>query len=480
MINRINYIKLSILYSALAALPPTLQLFIQPIIEGTNRLSAIDFSHIGIAEQVTSLSFTIVLFSMSAALSRFYYDCTDSKEKYNKLVSGTLLSILLRGAMLLLIAFIFRDIVGTIFSQPELQNFSSYGFASIAIGINRSIYMTAAALYRNEKKVKSFIVLNIALAIFRSAFQITGVLFWDMSFLGYVYGTLVGSTLVSVAILVITLRKTGILYDRAFMKPVYRFANPLFQYAIISWALYFVDKYFLESMPSVLGIYITAMNFANGLQLIIQGVQAATQPEVFRYMKEGVNQRQPEIRALGNMLMVQTQLIVALAIVPAITYIHEFFETDIQLAATFISIIFIRFIPRSQYFVFSFVLFFEKKTQILFFLNTINLVIAIGLNYLLIPILGIYGAVIAVLVSELILLFGVYFYSQRICFVNWNLKKTLITPIVSLGLIVGYEIAKQYIPLNVYIWGGISTLTIIGGIAVAYQMEIKKLIAKVW
>lgn len=478
MINRVNYFKLSILYSALAALPPVLQLFIQPIIEGADRLSAIDFSHIGIAEQVTSLSFTIVLFSMSAALSRFYYDCTDSKEKYNKLVAGTLLSILIRGAFLLLIAFSFRNIIGSIFSQPELQNFSTYGFASIAIGINRAIYMSAAALYRNEKRVKSFVILNIALAIFRSAFQIVGVLFWDMSFLGYVYGTLVGSSVVSMAILIITLRKTGIVYDREFMKPVHQFANPLFQYAIISWALYFVDKYFLESTPSVLGIYITAMNFANGIQLIIQGVQAATQPEVFRYMKEGINHRQVEIRALGNMLMVQTQLIIAFAIVPTIAYIHEFFETDIQLAASFISIIFVRFIPRSQYFVYSFVLFFEKKTRILFILNTINLVLTIGLNYALIPTLGIYGAVIAVLISELVLMLGVYFYSQRECYINWNLKKTLVAPLACLAIIVLFEVVKQFIPLSVYVWGSLSTLTILLGVAFAYQSEIKKLIAK--
>jgi O-antigen/teichoic acid export membrane protein len=260
------------------------------------------------------------------------------------------------------------------------------------------------------------------------------------------------------------------------MKPIFRFAFPLVQYGLISWALFFVDKYFMESNPVKLGIYITVMNFANGIMLIIQGIQAATQPEVFLYMKKGIQKHSAEIRSLGNMLMAQTQLVIALAIIPTIAYFHLFFETDIKLAATYVSIIYIRFIPRSQYFVYSFAIFYEKKTKFLFLINTINLFIAIWLNYLLIPILNIYGAVIALLVSELIQMLGVFIYSRKTIPIQWNLSKTLYIPLVSLVLIIAVEIVKQFFVVNVYLSGALATLVIFGGLLVAYRNEFKKLI----
>jgi O-antigen/teichoic acid export membrane protein len=475
MLNRVGYFKLSLLYSALAALPPVIQLFTQPFIEGVDKLSAADFSRIGMAEQVTTFAFTIILFSMSAAIARFYYDNNESKAEYNKLVSGTFISILFRGAIMLVVALSLRNFIGNLFSQPELKDFSSYGFASVVIAINRSIFLTATALYRNEKRVKAFIIVNISLAIIRAAFQVSGVLLWDMSFLGYVHGTAIGGSLVSIFILYRVFRQSGFVYNREFMKPIYSFAFPLVQYGIISWALFFVDKFFMESNPVKLGIYITVMNFANGLMLIIQGIQAATQPEVFLYMKKGIAKHSHEIRSLGNMLMAQTQVLIALAIIPTIAYFHLFFETEVQQAATYVSIIFIRFIPRSQYFVFSFAIFYEKKTRILFFINTFNLVVAIWLNYLLIPILSIYGAVIAVLVSEIIQMMGVYLYSKKNIPIKWNLTKTLYIPLISLLLIAALEVFKQYFNINIYLSGALASFIILSGLLISYRIELKKL-----
>lgn len=480
MQNKFSYLKLSLLYSSLAALPPVIQLFTQPIIEGVDKLSAADFSRIGIAEQVTTFAFTIVLFSMSSALVRFYYDNTENKQNYNKLVSGTLLSILFRGFLVLFVAFIFRNFIGNLFTQPELQDFSSYGFAAIIIGINRSIFITATALFRNEKRIKAFVAINIALAIVRSGFQVGGVLFWNMSFIGYVYGTCIGGSIISVIILAKVFKQTGLLYDRQFMKPLYSFALPLFQYSIISWALYFVDKYLMESNPIKLGIYITVMNFAYGLQLIIQGVQAATQPEIFQYLKEGAEKRSAEIRTLGNMLIAQTQIIVALAILPTIAYFYLFFETEVQQAATYVGIIFIRFIPRSQYFIFSSRVIFEKKTHILLYVNTLCLVIAITLNYLLIPLLNIYGAIIAVLVSELILMLGLYIYSAKTLPFNWNLNKTLYIPIVSILIISVIEAAKNFFSLSIFLSGALTTFILLFGVTISYRHELQILIKKLF
>lgn len=275
-VNIKEHLKLSLVYSGVAAVPPVLQVLIQPFIEGNDRLNAMDFSQIGIAEMVTSLAFTITLFSMGNAISRFLYDVEDDRTAYDKMVSSTFNSILLRGLILLAVAFLLKDHIGHIFSQEGLRNFGSFGFAAIITGINRSIITTAAALYRNEKRVRAFVIVNLANAFVRIGFQLIGLFFFDMSFLGFVYGSAVGSSIVTAGVLLATYKRSGIRYDRSILKEMNQFARPLVQYGVLAWGLNFADKYFMERFPSDLGIYFTAVNFAMGMQIIIQGLQAAT------------------------------------------------------------------------------------------------------------------------------------------------------------------------------------------------------------
>jgi len=170
--NAKEYFKLSLIYTLVGAFPPILQILVQPIIEGTNRLGAVEFSKMAIAESITSFVFVFAMYSMGNAISRFYYDYNNSEKGYKKLISTVFSSILFRGLLIFGVALIFGDYIGKIFHQKDLQDFSSYGYACIIIGVNRAINITAAALYRNEKRVVTFVVLNVVLGILRAAFQI--------------------------------------------------------------------------------------------------------------------------------------------------------------------------------------------------------------------------------------------------------------------------------------------------------------------
>ncbi len=478
-INVKEYLKLSLIYTAVAAVPPVIQVLIQPVIEGNSRLNAIDFAQIGMAEMVTSLAFTISLFAMGNAISRFFYDVNDDKKGYNGLVSSVFSSILLRGLFLLLLAFVFRNYIGSLFTQERLRDFSTYGFAAIITGINRSINISAATLYRNEKRVRAFIIVNLATALVRTGFQLIGLFYFDMSFLGYVYGSAVGSSFVSAGVLIYSYRQSGFRYDRSMVASMNRFAWPLFQYGLLAWGLTFADKYFLERFPSDLGIYFTAVNFAMGMQIIMQGLQGATQPEIFRFMKAGINKRGDDIKSMSNMLMAQSQAIVALMILPVMLYLTFFYETDVRYASAFIALIFIRYLPRTQYVIFSFVVYYEKKTKFFFYLNLVTLSVNVMLNFLLIPHLLIYGAVISIMVSDILQVMGAYYYAQRIAPIRWNLWKLMYSPLICVIAVVLLELVKEYFDLNLYITAVASVMVLLSSLVVLYRREIVNLIRRI-
>ena len=380
-----EFFKLSFLYTAVAAFPPILNLFVRPLIEGDGKLDPADFSQIEITETIITLVFITATLAMTNAIARFYYDFQENKQGYNKLISSVFNSILIRGLIILIVAFIFRNYIGKIFSQPELQDFSKYGFAAIIVGISRAIYMTAFSLFRNEKKVRMFLLLSLLLGILRTAFQLIAVFYYDMSFVGYVYGTCIGSGTVAIIILFFVYRRTGFHYDTSIMKPVNQFAIPLFQYAFIAWGISYADRYFLESAPVVLGIYSQVLNLGRGMEIILQGLQGASQPEMFRLMKDGIQKNMDEIKKLSHLLMAQTQAIIALAIIPAMLYC-SIFKTELRQANELIAIFFIVYLLRTQYIIFSFPVYFEKKTRIFLYLNLLVLFVNLSLLYLLIPI----------------------------------------------------------------------------------------------
>jgi O-antigen/teichoic acid export membrane protein len=472
-----EFFKLSFLYTAVAALPPLLNLIIRPFMEGNGRLIPDDFSRIEIAETIITLVLVIASFATSNSISRFFYDYNDDQKKLNVLVSGIFNSIVFRGIIILIIAFLARNYIGRLFTQPELQDFPKYGFAAIAAGINRSVNLTAFMLYRNEKKVRKYLILSFLLGVLRSGFQLAGVYFYDMSFVGYVYGTWIGSSLITIPILFFTYKKCGFHYDFKMMKPVNQFAMPLFEYGIILWGLSFADRFFLESSPAILGIYSQAVLLGRGIEIILQGLQGASQPEMFMLLKQGVGESLDDIKKLSHFLMAQSQIIIAAAILPAMAYC-SIFKTDLKQAAGYVTIIMVSYILRTQYLILSFPVYFEKKTNVLLYLNLIVLAVNLVLLYILVPYMEAYGAIAALLVSLVLQVVGIYFIQRSMVKINWNLKKLMIYPLAIVAVTIFAEIIKQKLHLSMYFTAVIVTLLIVCNQVLLYRREIKSIFSR--
>jgi len=476
--NLKEYFKLSAIYVVVAALPPGLQLIIQPIIEGPERLGPVDFSQLAISELLTSLVFTIALFSMGNAISRFYYEHKTKEKGYHKLVSTILNSILFRGLILLGLAYVFRDYIGMVFSQPALQDFSSYGFLAMIIGINRAINITAAALYRNEKKIRRFVLLNVALGVLRAGFQVVGVFYYDMSFIGFLWGGAIGSSITSIIVLIYTYSTSGFRFNFKLLKELNQFAFPLFQFAIILWAINYSERFFMEGKAVDLGIYGVAFGLALGFEKILIGIQGATQPEIYRFMDEGIEQNNENIKKLSNLLLAQTQVLIAMAIIPAMLYMTLFYTTDVRLAFGLITIIFIKFIVRTQFIIFSWGVYFKKKTIYFLYVNLVALAANLGLNFLLVPIMSFYGVIIATYAALSLQAISFYYINMKVTGIKWNKKKMLIYPF-SIVILTGLlEYLKIQFNIDPFLTSSLVVIIIIASLSILYKTEIRQILNK--
>ncbi len=476
MINLKEHFKLTAVYTFFAAFPALLQLIVYPVIEGKDRLGAEDFGYLAITEAIITVVFIICLFGTGNGIARLYYDNKDDSSDYKQLVSTVLSGILGRGFLLLGLALIFAPLIGSVFPQPALQDFNEYGPALIITGLNRAIISMAVILYRHEKRLKLFVLISVLSGIFRSGFQVTGVLLYDLSFIGYVYGTAVGGGIIALGIVIFVFRNCGIHYKNSVNKSLYPFSLPLFFSDLIFWGILFIDRFFLLGNPYELGIYDNAIKFAIGIQMIIQGLSSAAQPEIFRCLKEGIKKRESEIKKLSNLFIAETLIIVSLTIIPVMVFISVFYETDLTLSAGLIAIIFIRYILKSQYMVFSWIVMFAKKTNLMFFINSGVLIVCLVINWLLTPRIGYYGAIIAFLTAFFIQVIAFRIAQHKVQPINWNYNKIFNFPLMVVILAIILEVGKVFLQINSYITAAILVVFVITGLIKLYRKDIKRVI----
>jgi len=108
------------------------------------------------------------------------------------------------------------------------------------------------------------------------------------------------------------------------------------------------------------------------------------------------------------------------------------------------------------------------------------LLINLFLLYFLVPIIGAYGAIAAILISQTIQVIGIYYYQKKIVSISWSLNKLMIFPFVIIGVTVLAEFIKLELNLNPFITAAIVVLVIVISLTILYKNEIRKILNKGW
>lgn len=478
MINVKEHLKLTGIYTFFAAFPAILQLVVYPIIEGNDRLGAEDFGYLAITEAVISFLVMFCLYGMAITIARFYYDYTDNPGGYKKLVSTIISGVIGRGAILLIPIILFSDFWGSFFSHPALQNFDNYGYLLAIIAFNRSVIAVALSLYRSEKNVQKFVIISLISGLFRTIMQIVGVLYFDMSFVGYLAGTAIGGGIASLSVIVYSYSRCGITFSGQIMKSLRSFASSLFVTDLLFWGIMFFDRFLLLKNPAQLGIYDNALKFAMGVQFIVQGLAASVQPELFYLFKKGVDRTENDIKTLSNIFIAESIAVVGITSIPIMLFINYFYETSLILSANIITLVLVKYILNAQYQVFLWPILFMKESKKYFILNLSIFVIIIILNLLLTPKYGYMGAISSFIFAGIIQVLIFYYYQKKVISIQWNIVKVLFFPLLIVIIAFAFELLKLKYNLNLYLTSSILVLIIFFGLLLLYRKDIFDLIQK--
>lgn len=434
MIKR--FFKDSGIYGISGILTRGISIFLVPLY--TRVLSPVDYGVIDIFSIITSMVIMIFPLEITQGLARFYPKAENLDDK-RRISSTALIFTLITLVIPIIFGMIFyKDLTVIILENNELSNI--YLIAVIGILGSGLIYFIVNQLkWRIEPKKVA--IVSIVSSLINILFSVFFVLILKYGVFGFFLGQLIGNVIGFGMGYYYSRTDFGLIFDIPKLKIMLNFSYPLVFSGIGVYALRYVDRIFIKSFLNLsdLGIYGIGYRFASITTIVMSGFGASIVPLIY---KEFNNPETPQ--KLAKIFRYYFFICLIFTIILSIyakEYVRIFTTPKYYSSAEVIPFLVVGLLLFSFYTFFP-GLFLANKTKIVAALNIVSGVINIGLNFLLIPVLGILGTSISLMISALVQASAYYYYSQKYYKVPHFVKEIVISIAISLPfIIIGFIIS---------------------------------------
>ncbi|MGQ9880696.1 MAG: lipopolysaccharide biosynthesis protein [Armatimonadota bacterium] len=241
-------------------------------------------SDYGIIETIVRLVDVISLFlalGLAEALLRHYYLARDEEDR--RRLIGTVftlnMAVMLIGSLLSLPASPYLTRLA--FGHDRHTLYVTVSLIGMLVGNLMELPLT---LWRAEGKAWLFTAVSLSKLFTQLASNIVLVVWLRWGVWGVVLSGLLNAVIWSAVLGVAVRRRYGLLFDRAWLKPVLRYGLPLVPAAISQFILHFSDRFFLTryATEAELGLYSLAYRFGMLVSVFYSVVSLAWGPWAFR------------------------------------------------------------------------------------------------------------------------------------------------------------------------------------------------------
>lgn len=378
---------------------------------------------LGVAANFDVLLSIVTLLSGQAivnGLSYFYYE--RNRELMARLVSSLILIIILTNLLFSIIIY---------FACGLIDNYLHIGLGlqllSIASCFVMMLYNINMILYRLEDKPYSFAKLQLLHAVIQIGLVIILVIHLKMGALGKIYSAVGGYFVLSVVHLYLLHKRSFITLkiSKDAIKELLKFGIPLLPHSLSFWLKSGMDKVLLTTYCglAVNGLYSMAMSFGAIYSMVNNSFMMAYVP----YLQKRISNINIENNESEELTIVKMSykigllfVLVFLLIVPACWVLMTYLLSD-KYAESF------QFVPWMMlsltiYAFYNLVIQFPytvKKTLWLGVITFSGSLIQLFLTYILVRYLGADGIKISMVLGALIIMLGVWWYSNKVYPLPW-------------------------------------------------------------
>ncbi len=393
----------SIIYSCSGLLQKCFNFFLLPLY--TTYLSTEDYGINSVITSFISTASFIVAFSLFSAVLRFYVDLKDDAKKLKRFYGTVSLFVFFSGVVFAVLLTVLRGPVSKyLFSGIDYYPLILVALISLIFSCEHTIFDN---ILRSQQKALKSSICSISYLLITVVFNIVFVVLLKMGALGSLLATLIASILYTTYFMVeMSLNRTiEFCIDFKLLKDALKYSIPIMPHNLSTQIAQFVSKLIISDVGSLagLGVYSVATQFAHIADTIQSYVDSAYGPWLYERLKSRENEYKEKIRENVKLLIAVVGLFFVGISLFAQDYIMLFVEKSYIEAWKYVPLIVSVFAIKTIYYFYVEVLFYYKNaSRKLFWATLTSSVVNVALSFILIPVLGVNGSILADAVSMIV------------------------------------------------------------------------------
>lgn len=401
--NAVRVIKNSIIYGMGNVSLKIIGLILLPTF--LSEFSTKDYGIYGMMEISAQVVIAIFGFGLYNALNRFYYDRDYSYLK-KQMVFTVIASLLALNSFFFIITNSFSSVfAGFLFDDSARFYLINLLFISSGLEILFTIPLNLLKLQEKPVYYSAILILKLVITFFLTIYF---VVYLKHNVEGIYEAQIAGLSTVLVISSFYILRNSEFKFNFEILRIFFPYSAPLILSSISGVFLVVMDRYMIKMLLglSEAGIYSLGFKLAGSIKVfVITSIQIAVTPYIFKTMYE------PDCKEKYSKILTYTTFLIMIAVMIVSFFSYEFIELMVHKFAkdagyleaySVIPVICYSALFAMPVYIASFALQIIKKTKIIAFTMFLISLINVVLNYIFIKEIGISGAALATLVSQII------------------------------------------------------------------------------
>jgi O-antigen/teichoic acid export membrane protein len=377
----------------------------------TRYLTPKDYGIVALVDLVTALISVTVGNGVLNSMARFYHE--GEHEADRRRVVSTMFWLMaacsaIAAAILLVAAAPLSDLL---FGDPAYRKLFRITAAALGLGF---LFDTALLHLVVTKQSTKFVAISLATLILQVTLNIFFLVVMDTGVTGIFLSTLVARGLQTLVITVPTIGAVGTRFSAPLATSMLRYSVPLVFSSLFRLGGTESDKYFINHFvsPAQTGIYALAGKIASALHtMVTTSFLRSYNPARFEIMKQPDAPR-TFARILDHYLLLVVSVGLALALA-ARDIVRLMATPPFHEAATYVPFLVIGWVLFGMRYHFETGLLIRKQTQHFGYINALTAALSITLNYVLVSRFQVRGALLSLILTQLVTTLLFFVMSQR-------------------------------------------------------------------
>jgi O-antigen/teichoic acid export membrane protein len=398
-------------------------------------LSPTDYGIISAMGLLISFGFVIITLSLDRSIYRCYFEYESEEDR--KLFLGTItISLIVITSSFVILIFLFSRYVNLIF---EKISFYPYYFIAVSTMYLSVFYTIGITFYRITEQSKKFVLMTVSFFLLQTGIIILFVVVLKRGAEGKLVASLIANLIYLPIVFFIIKRNAIFRFRYKMFRNAILYSLPVIPSLLSGLILALSDRAFIERYLTLsdVGIYSMGYTLASFLTILIGGFYGAYNPAFFR-IANLEKEKKSLLSTINNQFIIITVILYFIVFLFAEDIVRIFLNSRYYESYKIFQLIIIGNIFSTAFGILNVSFAQDKKMVTMMFIVLSGAILNLGLNFLLIPIYGMYGAAYATIISFAVLGMVKYYFARNYYFIPWEWKNILFYLFVIISFYLTY------------------------------------------